>query len=422
MSYSACFVLEKSSVNLYTVTIDNVEGGAPMPKKMWFLIIGMLVNNTGGSFLWPLNAIYIHDHLGKSLVIAGLALTLNSAAGVVGNLVGGFLFDKLGGYRAIMIGISCTIISVGCLTLWHGWPQYMWFLTLLGFSNGIVFPSMFAMAGAAWPEGGRRAFNAVFLAQNVGVAVGPALAGIVASYSFEYLFIINLTMFVIFFFIALTTYKNIGVDHVADTPRSVLSESQPIKYKSPFYALLIVSSAMMLVWVAYSQWSATISSYTQDLGLTLREYSLLWTINGLLIVLGQPLIAPLVRRWEGKSKRQLIFGICMVLVSFIVVGFAENLAMFATAMVILTFGEMFFWPVVPMIANQLAPKGRQGFYQGIVNSASTMGRMIGPLLGGILVESYGFTLMVGVMVGCLALAVVPSLLYDLPLKKQSVAK
>ena len=229
-------------------------------------------------------------------------------------------------------------------------------------------------------------------------------------------------MFVIFFFIALTTYKNITADNVADTPRSVLSESQPIKYKSPFYALLIVSSAMMLVWVAYSQWSATISSYTQQLGLSLREYSLLWTINGLLIVLGQPLIAPLVRRWEGKGKRQLIFGICLVLVSFIVVGFAENLAMFATAMVILTFGEMFFWPVVPMIANQLAPKGRQGFYQGIVNSASTIGRMIGPLLGGILVESYGFTLMVGVMVGCLALAVVPSLLYDLPLKKQSVAK
>ena len=165
-----------------------------MPKKMWFLIIGMLVNNTGGSFLWPLNAIYIHDHLGKSLVIAGLALTLNSAAGVIGNLVGGFLFDRLGGYRAIMIGISCTIVSIGCLTLWHGWPQYVWFLTLLGFSNGIVFPSMFAMAGAAWPEGGRRAFNAVFLAQNVGVAVGPALAGIVASYSFEYLFIINLTL------------------------------------------------------------------------------------------------------------------------------------------------------------------------------------------------------------------------------------
>ena len=179
---------------------------------------------------------------------------------------------------------------------------------------------------------------------------------------------------------------------------------------------------MMLVWVAYSQWSATISSYTQQLGLTLREYSLLWTINGLLIVLGQPLIAPLVRRWEGKNKRQLLFGISLVLVSFMVVGFAGNLKMFIIAMVILTFGEMFFWPVVPMIANQLAPKGRQGFYQGVVNSASTMGRMIGPLLGGILVEAYGFSLMVGVMVICLFIAIIPSLCYELPLKKQGVVK
>lgn len=385
---------------------------------MWFLIIGMLVNNTGGSFLWPLNAIYIHDHLGKSLVIAGVALTLNSAAGVIGNLVGGFLFDRLGGYRAIMIGITCTIISIGCLTLWHGWPQYIWFLTLLGFSNGIVFPSMFAMAGAAWPEGGRRAFNAIYLSQNVGVAVGPALAGIVASYSFNYLFVINLVMFLIFFVIALTTYKGLVDGEDSEKPRSVLSESQPIHNRASLYALLTVCVSMMLVWLAYSQWSATISSYTQQLGLTLKEYSLLWTINGLLIVLGQPLIAPLVRRWENKVKHQLVFGIAIVLVSFVIVRYAEDFTMFAIAMVVLTLGEMFFWPAVPLIANRLAPKGKQGFYQGIVNSAATTGRMIGPLLGGILVETYSFTLMITFMVGVLALAIIPSMLYDRPLKKQ----
>ncbi len=31
------------------------------------------------------------------------------------------------------------------------------------------------MAGTLWPEGGRKAFNAIYLAQNVGVAIGPAL-------------------------------------------------------------------------------------------------------------------------------------------------------------------------------------------------------------------------------------------------------
>ena len=43
-----------------------------MPRALWLLIIGMAVNVTGSSFLWPLNTIYIHDHLGKSLSVAGL--------------------------------------------------------------------------------------------------------------------------------------------------------------------------------------------------------------------------------------------------------------------------------------------------------------------------------------------------------------
>ena len=73
-----------------------------MPKSLWFLIIGMLVNVTGASFLWPLNTIYINEHLGKSLSVAGVVLMLNSAASVVGNLLGGTLFDKIGGYKSIL--------------------------------------------------------------------------------------------------------------------------------------------------------------------------------------------------------------------------------------------------------------------------------------------------------------------------------
>lgn len=50
-------------------------------------------------------------------------------------------------------------------------------------------------------------------------------------------------------------------------------------------------------------------------------------------------------------------------------------------MIILTFGEMFVWPAVPTIANYLAPQGKQGQYQGVVNSASTVGKAFGPLIG-----------------------------------------
>src|SRR5690606_3967674 len=111
-----------------------------MPRAGWLLVIGMLVSVTGNSILWPLNAIYIHDYLGKSLFIAGLVLMLNSAASVIGNLVGGIFFDKIGGYKSILLGILISILSLVGMTFWHGWPHYVIFLTILGLGGGIIFP------------------------------------------------------------------------------------------------------------------------------------------------------------------------------------------------------------------------------------------------------------------------------------------
>lgn len=389
-----------------------------MPKSVLFLVIGMFVNTAGNSFLFPLNAIYMHDYLGKSLAMAGFVLMLNSAAGVLGNLLGGYLFDRIGGYKAIMFGILLTITSLFCLTIWHIWPHYVWFLTILGFSGGIVFPSMYALAGAAWPEGGRKAFNAIYLAQNVGIALGPAVAGMLASYQFDYIFKVNLGIYILFFFIALFKFKSLKINNV--TSNKNMSERKPIINKAPFYSLLIISSSTVLCWLAYSQWSATISSYTQNLGLGLKQYSLLWTINGLTIVVGQPLIAPLVKRWEQNLKRQLVFGVILIAISFSIITIASDFKMFGVAMLILTFGEMFYMPVLPTIANQLAPEGRQGFYQSIINSAATGGRMIGPLFGGIMVDRFGMIPLVLALVMIVLFAIIPCLIYDYPLKKKNI--
>ena len=48
-----------------------------MPRKVWLLVAGMIINVTGASFLWPFNTIYLHDSLGKSLSVAGMVLMIN---------------------------------------------------------------------------------------------------------------------------------------------------------------------------------------------------------------------------------------------------------------------------------------------------------------------------------------------------------
>lgn len=387
-----------------------------MPKQVWFLIIGTFVNTVGNSFLWPLNSIYIHDHLGKSLTTAGIVLMLNSLAGVFGNLVGGYLFDKLGGYKAILIGVVFNLISITLLTIWHDWPQYIVFLTMMGFSGGIVYPAIYAIAGSAWPEGGRRAFNSIFLANNVGVAIGPALAGIVADIKFDYVFSANLFFYAIFFVLVITTYKRFDIKGLTTKPFS--GNEKKRRNRGPIVAISILSISLIVCWLSYSQWSATISSYTQGLGMSLSEYSLLWTINGFMIVAVQPIIRPLVTRWENKIKHQLVLGLILMSLSYIVVYFAQDFKMFAAAMVILTFGEVFFTPVIPMIANKLAPHGQEGFYQGLVNSASTIGRMIGPVFGGLMVDLYGMQILMLILSLLIVIAIIPCLVFDRTLGKE----
>ena len=391
-----------------------------MPKSLWLLVIGMMVNVTGSSFLWPLNTIYIHDQLGKSLSVAGLVLMLNSAASVVGNLMGGTLFDKMGGYRTILIGLLITIGSLTGLVFWNGWVPYIIFLAIIGFGSGVIFPAMFAMGGAVWPEGGRKAFNAIYVAQNAGVAIGSALGGLVASYSFSYIFLANLIMYLIFLSIAVFGYKNINATGYKQT--SILAENSKVKNKTKFKALLILCSGYLLCWISYVQWQSAIASYTQDLHISLKSYSFLWTVNGALIVIGQPLVAIVVKKVLPSIKKQILLGIVIFILSFLVVEFAHQFTAFLTAMIILTIGEMFVWPAVPTIANSLAPKGREGFYQGVVNSTATGGRMMGPLLGGLMVDGFGMTALFTLLIGLLMISFLITTVYDRIIKsKQSAA-
>lgn len=111
-----------------------------MPRKVWLLVAGMIINVTGASFLWPFNTIYLHDHLGKSLSVAGMVLMINSLTGVIGNLLGGVLFDKWGGYKSTLVrdcdytcidfrscvlprlAVICCMASVNRLRFWNGLP------------------------------------------------------------------------------------------------------------------------------------------------------------------------------------------------------------------------------------------------------------------------------------------------------------
>lgn len=385
-----------------------------MPKSVWWLVIGMALNITGSSFLWPLNTIYMNEQLDKSLTMAGFVLMINSFGMVIGNLLGGNLFDKLGGYPTIMIGTVICLISTTLLNFFHGWPWYAVWLVALGFGGGMIIPAIYALAGAAWPQGGRQTFNAIYLAQNLGVAIGAASGGFVAELSFNYIFIANLLMYVAFAVVAITQFNiKLDVKVKSNDTMSLLSKQNRVQ----FIALSLLCVMFSICWIAYIQWESTIASFTQEINMSMSQYSLLWTVNGIMILVAQPLIMPVIRLLKGNLKYQMLVGIAIFIMSFLVTSFAEQFSVFMIGMIILTLGEMFVWPAVPTIANQLAPKGKEGTFQGYVNSAATVGKAFGPLIGGVLVDTFNMQAMFLSMIGLLVIAVFFLMIYDRKLPK-----
>jgi MFS family permease len=146
-------------------------------------------------------------------------------------------------------------------------------------------------------------------------------------------------------------------------------------------ALLLVG--LVLDWTAYAQWTTTTSSYIHREGFSLPLYTLLWTINGGVILLGQPL-SMWISRVLPRIKSQLLLGNGFFLASYVVLMLTHRYTGYVGAMVLTTLGEMLVWPGVPAQTHQITPEEHVGFYQGLVTGAGSAGRMVGPVLGGIL--------------------------------------
>lgn len=376
------------------------------PKKLWILAIGMVINITGNSFLWPLTTIYVSEVLGRSITTAGIVLMLQAGAGMIGSLLGGALYDKIGGRKTILLGIAISITAVITIALTQIWSVYLVMMILLGFGNGIIPPAVYAMASGVWPEGGRKTFNLLYVMQNIGVALGTALGGIVAEYSFKISFFSNGFTFLFF---ALLVWFGLN-EHIAREPRGTIGFSsvrnrEPKKNRRGFYALLILCLGFMFCWITYVQWQTSLSTYMLFLGYSLSSYSLLWTINGLLIILLQPFSAVIVRRILPSIRGQLLAGVALFATTFLVLCMVHHqYSSFIIGMTIMTIGEIFIWPAVPNGAAQLAPEGKRGFYQGMVNSFATAGRMLGPIIGGSIYDNFNVTIMLYVMIFILFLA------------------
>jgi predicted MFS family arabinose efflux permease len=390
------------------------------PKMLWLLAIGAFLNVGGLSFLWPLNSIYIHDVLGRPMTVAGIVLLLHSAGASIGFLSGGILFDRFGARPVLLYGMIAAAAIVALPGLTDNWPLYIAVMFLFGLFASMVFPAINALAGKCWPEGGRRAFNFIYVANNIGVAVGTALGGLVAQHSFRLAFFsasLTFLLFAGFVFFNIRDREQPAMPATGSAngesaaTQELAATSELPELKIPWLPIGALFGGFLILWIVYVQWQSSISVFIQSEGIPLSSYSLLWTINGVLIFCGQPLISWLVRIFRTSSA-QLFLGTALYVIAYSLILLKPVFPIFICAMIVTTFGEMLLWPAIPSAVAQLSPPSRAGFLQGFIGSAATIGRMLGPLTGGLLYDHTTFSTLLAVMIGLLFIPTLAFLLYQ----------
>lgn len=355
--------------------------------RLRWLLLGELFSSVGMSFIWPLTTIYLHNHLGISLTQVGVILLFYSLANVIGSVIGGRMFDRLNPFYLTIGGVGVSLATMLVLVFSHGWPAFPIALLFLGFSSGWTLTMVNSLGTTIHSRDGRYIFNMLYFAQNFGIVIGTAMVGFVYSISITLLFSIAASLFVAFMVVVLSTYHVPAVMHRRVREKETQTVTLP---KANRYIMGTFFISLVIIWIMYEQWNSNLSVYMTGMGILMRDYSLLWTINATLIVVFQALLNWLSNFFTNLYL-QVYAGIFFVALSFVTLIFAKDYLHFVIAMVILTMGEATAFPAIPAIVNSLTPTVVKGKYQGMANAWASLGRALGPLFGGLVIDYVSYT-------------------------------
>ena len=347
--------------------------------SLFGILAATLLLNAAAACMWPLTTVYMHNQLHQTLALAGVALLGMSLCMILGNWLGGWLFDNWSPFKSGLLGTVCSLVPMVTLIFFHGWPIFGILLLFIGLGDGIVMTVVNSYAANVKTIASRKVFNYLYIGMNLGVVIGTLMVGYLMDHGVVLVFSVAAVFYLIQLVILLADFR---VNLVTEKTERATGPAKPAHLR----LIWLIALMVFCLYLSYSLWESVISVHMTGLGISFEKYSLLWTLNGLMIVFGQPLVNRLGANL--KLSTQIFTGTLIFVMSFLILVFAKSYATFVVTMIILTVGEMTGFPGMPAWIDSLAGNNDKGKYQGLYNMAISFGRAVGPLYGGLLIE-YG---------------------------------
>ena len=289
-------------------------------------------------------------------------------------------------------------------------------LFILGFGMGLVYTAVNAYTAfiAEQMSGNSRViFNNMYLAANIGIAIGSTAVGFIFKWSIFFTFFIPMLLFVVSGVILLFKANLLDTVHEHDDSvgHSYMS-SDTVDPKIEIGAsrftvnLIVICASIFIVWLGYSQWDSNMSAYMLNQGYTTREYGLVFTINAASLLIIQPVMNRVVSKIFKLLKYQIFLGTVIMGLSFLSLPGAKSYLAYVMSMLVLTIGESMVFPTIPALLSKMSTNKNRGTFQSFYSIFGSLGRAIGPYAGSLIVTALSFSsLFVGITVSMIVVAV-----------------
>lgn len=347
---------------------------------VWIILSGTIFARTASFMAMPFLALYLHNELHASPLIIGLTLGVAPLFATFGGLGGGYLTDRFD--RKFVIFITVFVWSLTFLGFAFA-PSAIYFVVLNalnGLCRSFFEPSTQAlMIDFTEDSKKRRLFSVRYTAINIAAVIGPLLGVWISSLSSPAIpFLVTSIMYAMYglFLVFVLNRYRMKQHKLAATFRIGTIFGTIMHNRKLLYFI----AGGILISIGYSQFDSTLPQFIDmkvEDGVKLFSYVIV--ANSITVLVLQ---LPLTIMIEKASiYTSLKIGIVIFSVGLLLFGFSDSAWMFIVSMAIFSVGEIFCFPTMNAVIEEIAPVDQKGIYLGAAQ-LKNIGGFIGPVLGG----------------------------------------
>jgi len=367
-----------------------------LPREVWLLQVGGVINSFGNGIVLPFLVIYLHDVRGFGLGTAGLIVGVSAAALFSAGIGAGVVIDKVGPRLTLACGLVLQAVGFGLLPLVREpWEAFV-LLAIEGVGSSGFWPSQSTLISRLTPPARRHAaFAQQRVTMNLGIGLGGIVGGLIAHVSnpssFTTLFVLDALTFLAYV-VVLWFVHDPGLPaaeaHAPASYRAVLAHKT-------FLGLWTLN--FLFVAAGYSLFSLLPQFARDQSHITERQIGLVFAVNTVTIVVAQLPISHWIegrRRMRALAVMPVLWAIAWLIVDGAGAWLEATAAFvaFAFAVALFGIGECFHGPAHQALVADIGPEHLRGRYFAVHSLSWGLAGTVGPAVGGFILAAAPFVL------------------------------